>query len=155
MSVDWSVIVDEALELHADRPRRPEVFPQEVGTLSRGVGTKNEPYPFDPKGIDVACSHVPTIPTNFEEPRLGQTENNNTSSFIEPAGGGVERSSAPLQSEVEQACRTCSHLRRPGLSEGYCSARDDLPLAYGPGHPLRRCPDDRGACCPVFDRGPL
>lgn len=45
------------------------------------------------------------------------------------------------------SCRTCRHLKRPGLSAGYCGGRGDLPPAYGPGHPLRRLPDDRGATC--------
>jgi hypothetical protein len=46
------------------------------------------------------------------------------------------------------SCLSCAHLRRPGYySLGYCAAperRDDLPLAYGAGHPLRQIPDDRG-----------
>jgi hypothetical protein len=41
-------------------------------------------------------------------------------------------------------CRRCSHGRRPGLSDGYCVHRQDLPLAYG--H-LRELPADRGARC--------
>lgn len=51
------------------------------------------------------------------------------------------------QQEPPRSCRTCRHLKRPGLSAGYCSERDDLLPAYGPGHPLRRLPDDRGATC--------
>lgn len=46
-----------------------------------------------------------------------------------------------------KACRCCQHIARPGKSEGYCSGRDDLPLAYGVNHPLRRLPADRGASC--------
>lgn len=53
---------------------------------------------------------------------------------------------APVVGTVK-ACRCCQHLARPGKSEGYCGGRDDLPLAYGPNHPLRRLPADRGASC--------
>ena len=48
-------------------------------------------------------------------------------------------------------CRTCRHLKRPGLSAGYCGGRSDLPPAYGPGHPLRRLPDDGGANCTTWE----
>lgn len=44
-------------------------------------------------------------------------------------------------------CPDCQHFARPGKSDGYCSGRDDLPLAYGENHPLRRLPADRGASC--------
>jgi hypothetical protein len=47
-------------------------------------------------------------------------------------------------------CRTCEHLRKPGLSDGYCSGRDDLPRAYGKHHPLRECPADGGASCAMW-----
>lgn len=50
-----------------------------------------------------------------------------------------------------RSCRTCRHLKRPGLSDGHCGGRDDLPAAYGPGHPLRRLPDDRGASCATWE----
>lgn len=53
---------------------------------------------------------------------------------------------APVVGTVK-ACRCCQHHARPGKSEGYCSGRDDLPLAYGVNHPLRRLPADRGAAC--------
>ncbi len=45
------------------------------------------------------------------------------------------------------SCRTCINLTRPGLSDGYCSGRTDLALAYGEGHPLRRLPADGGVDC--------
>lgn len=67
---------------------------------------------------------------------------------------------APRQSERQSAqdsaqksatsCRTCRHLKRPGLSAGYCGGRDDLPSAYTAGHPLRRLPDDDGASCTTW-----
>lgn len=48
-------------------------------------------------------------------------------------------------------CKGCAHHRRPGRSDpGYCGGRDDLPLAYGPGHPLRKLPRDGGAACQEF-----
>ncbi|WP_374264678.1 hypothetical protein [Zoogloea sp.] len=49
------------------------------------------------------------------------------------------------------SCKTCRHLKRPGLSPGYCGERDDLPPAYGPGHPLRRLPDDQGKSCATWE----
>ena len=48
---------------------------------------------------------------------------------------------------METSCRDCLHFKRPGLSAGYCAGRDDLPLAYGANHPLRKPPDDDGASC--------
>jgi len=46
------------------------------------------------------------------------------------------------------SCASCRHSRRPAGVVRYCgSARSDLPLAYGAGHPLRRLPDDQGHCC--------
>lgn len=53
---------------------------------------------------------------------------------------------APVASTVK-ACRDCQHFARPGKSDGYCGGRDDLPLAYGANHPLRRLPADGGASC--------
>lgn len=53
--------------------------------------------------------------------------------------------------EPARSCRTCQHLHRPGLSDGHCGGRDDLPPAYTAGHPLRRLPDDEGASCAAWD----
>lgn len=53
---------------------------------------------------------------------------------------------APVLGTVK-ACRCCQHIAHPGRSESYCSGRDDLPLAYGANHSLRRLPADRGASC--------
>ncbi len=50
-----------------------------------------------------------------------------------------------------RSCRTCRHLKRPGLSDGHCGGRDDLPPAYTAGHPLRRLPDDGGANCTTWE----
>lgn len=45
------------------------------------------------------------------------------------------------------SCASCMHLRKPGGVSRYCSARSDLPPAYGEGHPLRLLPDDDGEGC--------
>ena len=47
-------------------------------------------------------------------------------------------------------CKACAHYARPGMSAGYCAARHDLPLAYGPAHPLRKLPADAGAGCTTY-----
>lgn len=44
-------------------------------------------------------------------------------------------------------CTSCTHSRKPGGVTRYCSARPELPPAYGDGHPLRCLPDDGGADC--------
>lgn len=49
-----------------------------------------------------------------------------------------------------QDCRDCIHFSLPGLSNGYCAGRDDLPPAYGLNHPLRKLPDDDGKSCGKF-----
>lgn len=46
-----------------------------------------------------------------------------------------------------RSCESCRHVRRPGLADGYCDGRGDLPPAYGAGHPLHLLPDDRGVSC--------
>lgn len=45
-------------------------------------------------------------------------------------------------------CPRCRHFRRPGLSDGYCTGRDDLAHVYGFMHAL---PADGGARCSAFD----
>jgi len=50
----------------------------------------------------------------------------------------------------ERGCSTCRHRKKPGLSAGYCSGRDDLPGPYGEHHPLRQLPDDMGATCASY-----
>lgn len=49
-------------------------------------------------------------------------------------------------------CRRCEHFRRPGLSDGYCTDRDDLAIVYGL---LRVLPEDKGADCLDFARSKL
>jgi hypothetical protein len=50
----------------------------------------------------------------------------------------------------DRSCQSCHHFSRPGLSEGYCAGRDDLPHAYGAGHPLRKLPSDSGLSCEAW-----
>lgn len=57
----------------------------------------------------------------------------------------------PPRNAPVTSCRTCRHLGRPGLSAGYCGGRDDLPLAYTAGHPLRSLPDDQGKNCRTWE----
>lgn len=61
-----------------------------------------------------------------------------------PQNGNAHNTSA-------QACLDCRHRKTPGLSAGYCAQRTDTAHAYGPGHPLRRLPDDGGAECVFFE----
>ena len=63
--------------------------------------------------------------------------------------GGTQ--APPPRNAPVASCRTCRHLKRPGLSDGHCSGRSDLPPAYTAGHPLRRLPDDRGASCTTWE----
>ncbi len=55
------------------------------------------------------------------------------------------------QQEPARSCRLCRHLHRPGLSDGHCGGRDDLPHAYTAGHPLRRLPGDGGTSCTTWE----
>ena len=67
---------------------------------------------------------------------------------------GIEERGTPTpppRNDPAASCRTCRHLKRPGLSDGHCGGRDDLPSAYTAGHPLRRLPDDGGASCTTWD----
>lgn len=45
-------------------------------------------------------------------------------------------------------CGNCKHFARPGLSEGYCTHRADLPRAYGF---MRVLPANGGATCEHFE----
>ena len=58
---------------------------------------------------------------------------------------------AALAARVIDSCKFCAHHRRPGIGNRYCGGRPDLPLAYGPGHPLRRLPADLGDSCQSFE----
>lgn len=56
---------------------------------------------------------------------------------------------SPEQRESKSCC-TCDHAARPGKGNLYCAGRDDLRLAYGANHPLRRLPEDGGAECETW-----
>ena len=57
----------------------------------------------------------------------------------------------PTSITVATGCKSCRHLKRPGLSDGYCGGgRVDLPGAYGLHHPLRKLPADQGASCASY-----
>lgn len=61
---------------------------------------------------------------------------------------------APIESIepiATRCCRFCRHLKKPGIAEGYCGERADLPPAYGEHHPLHRLPHDDGAGCKHFE----
>lgn len=61
--------------------------------------------------------------------------------------------SKPVSTETAPAhlCRTCRHRATPGRAEpGYCAQREDLPKAYGGGHPLHHLPADGGTACPKW-----
>lgn len=55
---------------------------------------------------------------------------------------------ADMASRIDR-CRRCVHFARPGMSDGYCTGRDDLPQVYGQMHSL---PADLGAGCGEFDK---
>ena len=157
--IDWSALVADSApnlpENEANSPcsytprRNKPAFSEIVGTAVTRA----------PSGLEGLCSDVPSVPHVFERGRVDEHKKRNPSSFIEPAGGGFEGQSAPHKTPVEPACRTCAHRHRPGLSDGYCGSRSDLPPAYTSGHPLHQLPDDGGANCsdwtlhPGFDTG--
>ena len=65
-----------------------------------------------------------------------------------PSNQPAEQVALPKQRPAPgQACQDCQHFARPGLSDGYCAERTDLPLAYGQNHPLHELPGDKGASC--------
>lgn len=55
---------------------------------------------------------------------------------------------ADMASRIDR-CRRCAHFARPGMSDGYCTGRDDLPVVYGQ---MRSLPADRGAGCDHFEQ---
>lgn len=60
----------------------------------------------------------------------------------------MSRAAENLQeSDRNATCTTCDRHRTPEKSAGYCGDRDDLPLAYGLNHSLRKLPEDGGVSC--------
>lgn len=152
--IDWASLVTDSAPKQAETPTFGPVFPQKVGTDSGGVGTKSPSQPVEQEQVFESVPTVPTVPTVFERARVHEDEKHNPSSFSEPAGDGVQGQSAPHKTPLVTSCRTCAHFYRPGLSDGHCGGRDDLPPAYTPGHPLRKLPDDGGASCPTWHLHP-
>ena len=77
-------------------------------------------------------------------------EHDATRTPTEPERAELMTPPAAKPPSVAVSCTTCRFLKRPGLSPGYCSERDDLPPAYGTGHPLRKLPGDQGAGCTSY-----
>ena len=147
--LDWSSLVSESLKEAPQKGPETAVFPQKVGTNPEGVGTKNIVQHIEQKEDFKSVPTVPSVPTVFERPRVEQDEKRNSLSFSPPGGGGAKGQFAP-HFEARQSCLTCAYLCRPGLSDGHCGGRDDLPPAYGPGHPRRQLPPDGGASCSAW-----
>ena len=149
--IDWSALVaDVAPNLPTHEAKGPCSYSpcRNKPAVSENVGTAETRAP---SGVAGFCSDVPSVPHDFERPRANEHEKQNQSSFTAPAGGGLQSQSAPHKTASDStSCKTCAHRRRPGLSDGYCSGRDDLPPAYTPGHPLRQLPADGGASCPAW-----
>lgn len=149
--IDWSELVAHA------STKLPECGPQAPNS---DMGCRNKPIISDIVGMaetrasigfEDVYSDIPTHPTDFEWSRVEGNENNNQSSFFKPVGGGLQGQSAPSEAMTFlPSCKTCAHLRRPGLSDGLCSGRDDLTHAYTPAHPLCQLPTDDGASCTVW-----
>lgn len=68
------------------------------------------------------------------------------------AAEALQAGPAPVHDQNKD-CGYCKHFRRPGLSNGYCTGRDDLPRPYGDDHPFRTLPADQGRGCAVFEFG--
>jgi hypothetical protein len=152
--IDWAALVaDSALNLPNNEAKTPcsdKTCPNKPENTEnvRHAETRSQP----------ASSEVVrtsrTVRTTIEGPRVEDNEKHTSLSFIEPEGDGVKRQSAPHKKACEPACQTCAHLYRPGLSDGHCGGRDDLPFAYTPGHPLRQLPADGGVDCSTWKLHP-
>ncbi|MDD3354159.1 MAG: hypothetical protein PHD22_11015 [Zoogloea sp.] len=153
--IDWASLVADSAPKQAETPTFDPLFPQKVGTDSGGVGTKSLSQAIEQKQVFESVPTVPSVPTVFERARVSEDEKLNQSSFSDPAGGGVQGRSAPHKTPIETSCRSCEHFAQPGLSDGLCSGRTDLPPAFGPEHPLHRLPADRGAHCHAWRLHPF
>ena len=148
--IDWSALVaHSALNLPNNEAKPPYSDPT-TRNKPHNLENVGTPETLSSTGFYGFCSDVPSVPHVFERPRVSEDEKHSPSSFIEPVGGGIERQSAPHKTTCKTSCKTCAHLYCPGLSDGHCGGRDDLPFAYTSGHPLRQLPPDGGASCPVW-----
>jgi hypothetical protein len=102
-------------------------------------------------GVVLALSGSNTITATGESKRIDRwltTIRGHKAAIIDVLSRFSRCSAAPfLKKDDSATCKTCEHLRTPGRSAGYCGGRDDLPLAYGVNHPLRKLPLDGGATC--------
>jgi len=148
--VDWAeIVIISVPDLPKYEAKRACSDP--TGRNKGGVvGTKSTSQSIDLKNNSEVCSDVPTVPTIFECSRVEGNENSSSLSFNSPGGDDAEGLSAPAKAPHQQTCRNCIHFARPGLSDGLCGGRSDLPPAFGPGHPLRQLPADHGADCPAW-----
>jgi len=148
--IDWAALVaNSALSLPKNEDKEPcsDSIGRNKPEKTEKVGTAES---LSPVGFPGFVPTVPIVPTCFEGPRVEEQENRSPLSFLKPVGDVIEGQSAPHKKACESSCRTCANLGRPGLSDGHCGGRDDLPPAYGPGHPLRKLPADGGASCPAW-----
>lgn len=114
------------------------------GNKGTEAGTESDAQPIEKTELVHSCSRVPAVPAIFEHHR----ERPGNIAPRVSGGGEVAKGSAPESKDAGRGCVSCCHLRRPGLSDGYCGGdRPDLRPAYGPGHPLRALPRDGGAGC--------
>lgn len=158
MQIDWVSLAADAFanatgkaaekgEIALNRP----CSHSESGNRGEAVGTNENMQAVDFNELDSACSHFPTVPTDFEEGE-GAESNEYVFDMIEkPDGEGPQGGFAPERKDPAPACASCANLATPGLSSGYCGAgRADLAPAYGEGHPLRALPADGGKSCPAW-----
>lgn len=147
MTIDWGELVSAAVVETCENSQNSGRTHSSGGYNEGAVGTGKTMQHYDLTDDICSCTHFPTVPTTFEEHQASTI-------FIDcdtPEGGGVQGRFAPEKEQDEQQCKTCKHLRRPGLADGYCGGdRADLAYAYGPGHPLRKLPDDAGANCSTW-----
>lgn len=139
MKINWSDLVENALKTPCSRDTN--------GNTEHLPGTKNEDQVIELEGFEGACSRVPVVLRDFE----GRRKPQHVLKTPRPTRGvGYPVGLAPKMEDAGRGCRTCDARHKPGLSGGYCGRRADLPLAYGPGHPLHQLPPDGGEGCQAW-----
>ena len=142
----------------------------EKADLSPMSPSRPQPWGHGKPCIYAAVPIVPNVPTKKHKNEIDREAFEDRAAIIE-FDGGLSRAEAerlateslgvmpPSNQPAEQvaqpkqrpapgqACQDCQHFARPGLSDGYCAERTDLPLAYGQNHPLHELPGDKGASC--------
>lgn len=146
--INWASLVHDLPLENVNQCPKTHHVPTSSGNKLEAVGTFSSPYANVYKDIFKDVPTVPAVPTVFERARECEDEKHNPSSFLEPVGGGVQGQSAPHKTTLEPACRTCAHFRRPGLSDGYCCERDDLPPPTPPGILCAGSPTMAGRAAP-------